>query len=41
MLGKVASGQESHGFPPGYYLLTFSLFLWPFGALAPKAGWRR
>ena len=38
MLGKVASGQESHGFPPGYYLLTFSLFLWPFGALATEGG---
>ena len=36
MLGKVASGQESHGFPPGYYVLTFSLFLWPFGALATR-----
>ncbi len=38
MLGKVASGQESHGFPPGYYLLTFSLFVWPFGALATEGG---
>ena len=38
MLGKVASGQESHGFPPGYYVLTFSLFLWPFGALATEGG---
>jgi 4-amino-4-deoxy-L-arabinose transferase-like glycosyltransferase len=34
MLDKVSSGQETHGFPPGYYVLTFSLFLWPFGALA-------
>ena len=38
MLGKVVSGQESHGFPPGYYVLTFSLFLWPFGALAAEGG---
>ena len=37
-MGKVASGQESHGFPPGYYVLTFSLFLWPFGALATEGG---
>ncbi len=38
MLGKVASGQESHGFPPGYYTLTYSLMLWPFGAVALKGG---
>lgn len=38
MLGKVAGGQESHGFPPGYYVLTFSLMLWPFGALALDGG---
>ena len=41
MLGKVASGQELHGFPPGYYVLTFSLFLWPFGALATQGGLAR
>jgi 4-amino-4-deoxy-L-arabinose transferase-like glycosyltransferase len=38
LMGKVASGQESHGFPPGYYVLTFSLFLWPFGAMATEGG---
>jgi 4-amino-4-deoxy-L-arabinose transferase-like glycosyltransferase len=38
MLGKVAGGQESHGFPPGYYVLTYSLFLWPFGAVAFEGG---
>jgi 4-amino-4-deoxy-L-arabinose transferase-like glycosyltransferase len=38
MLGKVTGGQESHGFPPGYYVLTYSLFLWPFGALALEGG---
>jgi 4-amino-4-deoxy-L-arabinose transferase-like glycosyltransferase len=38
MLGKVSSGQESHGFPPGYYVLTYSLFLWPFGAMALEGG---
>ncbi|MDW6026220.1 glycosyltransferase family 39 protein [Mesorhizobium sp. BAC0120] len=38
MMGKVASGQESHGFPPGYYVLTYSLFLWPFGAMALEGG---
>ena len=34
MLSKVASGQESHGFPPGYYLLLMPLTLWPASALA-------
>jgi 4-amino-4-deoxy-L-arabinose transferase-like glycosyltransferase len=38
MLGKVAGGQESHGFPPGYYVLTYSLLLWPFGAVALEGG---
>jgi 4-amino-4-deoxy-L-arabinose transferase-like glycosyltransferase len=31
---KVASGQESHGFPPGFYLLLMPLTLWPASALA-------
>ncbi|MDF2370517.1 MAG: glycosyltransferase family 39 protein [Rhizobiaceae bacterium] len=34
MLGKVAGGQESHGAPPGYYILTYSLYMWPFGLIA-------
>ena len=38
MLGKVADGQESHGQPPGFYVLTYSLFLWPFGLAALGAG---
>ena len=38
MLGKAVSGQESHGFPPGYYFLTYSLMLWPFGAMALQGG---
>ena len=33
LLGKVVEGQESHGFPPGYYFVAFSLFMWPFGLL--------
>ena len=32
------SGQESHGAPPGYYLLLFWLTFWPAATLA---GWRR
>ncbi|QKC73952.1 glycosyltransferase family 39 protein [Mesorhizobium loti] len=38
MLGKVASGEESHGLPPGFYMLTYSLFMWPFGLIAVSAG---
>lgn len=26
---KVSSGQESHGFPPGYYSFLLIIFLWP------------
>lgn len=29
LLKKVGSGQESHGFPPGYYLLTTFILFWP------------
>lgn len=28
-LGKVASGQQAHGLPPGYYLLVFLIAFWP------------
>ncbi|MCP4315614.1 MAG: glycosyltransferase family 39 protein [Hyphomicrobiales bacterium] len=38
MLGKVAGGQESHGAPPGYYILTYSLYMWPFGQVAIVGG---
>jgi 4-amino-4-deoxy-L-arabinose transferase-like glycosyltransferase len=38
MLNKVAQGEESHGLPPGFYMLTYSLFMWPFGLIAVGAG---
>ncbi len=38
MLGKVAQGEESHGLPPGFYVLTYSLFMWPFALIALGAG---
>jgi 4-amino-4-deoxy-L-arabinose transferase-like glycosyltransferase len=38
LLGKVATGQESHGAPPGYYMLIFSLFIWPMPVIAVQAG---
>ncbi|ESY55415.1 MULTISPECIES: glycosyltransferase family 39 protein [unclassified Mesorhizobium] len=38
MLGKVAQGEESHGVPPGFYVLTYCLFMWPFGLMALGAG---
>lgn len=40
MLFKVASGQESHGFPPGFYLLLAPLTLWPASAMAGVAFFR-
>ncbi len=43
MLAKVASGQEAHGAPPGYYLLLFFLTFWPGAVLAAPAApmvWR-
>jgi 4-amino-4-deoxy-L-arabinose transferase-like glycosyltransferase len=37
MLDKVASGQEAHGAPPGYYLLLFWVTFWPGAVLAGLA----
>lgn len=34
LLAKVASGQESHGAPPGYYLALFWVTFWPTAPLA-------
>ena len=40
MLGKVASGQQSHGLPPGTYLLLYWLTFWPAaGLVIPAATW--
>jgi len=42
LLGKVATGQQSHGAPPGYYLLAFPLTFWPgslFAAVAVPFVW--
>lgn len=36
-LGKVAQGQQSHGAPPGYYLLAFWITAWPFAAFLATA----
>jgi 4-amino-4-deoxy-L-arabinose transferase-like glycosyltransferase len=44
LLGKVATGQQAHGAPPGYYLATFPLTFWPgslFAALAVPFAWAR
>lgn len=43
LMSKVVSGQESHGFPPGYYLLLMPLTLWPaslFAGLAMYGAWK-
>lgn len=37
LLGKVAAGQEAHGAPPGYYLLTVWVTFWPFAFLIAAA----
>lgn len=42
-LGKVASGQEAHGLPPGYHLLVFLIAFWPgsyFAASVLPQVWR-
>ena len=44
LLGKVATGQQAHGAPPGYYVLLFALTFWPgslFAALAVPFAWAR
>ena len=43
-LGKVAQGQQAHGFPPGYYLGVFAASFWPgslFAVLALPYAWSR
>ncbi|HET7913023.1 MAG TPA: glycosyltransferase family 39 protein [Pseudolabrys sp.] len=43
MLGKVTSGQEAHGAPPGYYFVLFWVTFWPgsvLAGLAAPAIWR-
>ena len=35
--GKLASGQQAHGLPPGYHLLAFGLAFWPGSLLAVLA----
>jgi 4-amino-4-deoxy-L-arabinose transferase-like glycosyltransferase len=37
LVSKLASGQESHGAPPGYYLALFWITFWPGAALAALA----
>ncbi|HET7679395.1 MAG TPA: glycosyltransferase family 39 protein [Xanthobacteraceae bacterium] len=42
LFAKVASGQESHGAPPGYYLALFWVTFWPAAPLtllAASAAW--
>lgn len=43
LLGKVATGQQAHGAPPGYHLLAFNLAFWPaslFAVLAMPHIWQ-
>jgi len=44
LLAKIFSGQETHGAPPGYYLVLFWLTFWPaapLAAVAAPAVWRQ
>ncbi|MBW1786315.1 MAG: glycosyltransferase family 39 protein [Deltaproteobacteria bacterium] len=44
LLPKIVSGHESHGFPPGYYLLLMSVTCWPMSIFTLPAAfhaWRR
>ena len=36
LFNKVKSGQESHGFLPGYYTLLIFLFFWPGSIFLPS-----
>src|SRR5262249_48989341 len=38
LVDKVTSGQETHGAPPGFYLLLFWVTFWPVAVLAGVAG---
>jgi 4-amino-4-deoxy-L-arabinose transferase-like glycosyltransferase len=43
LLSKIFRGQETHGAPPGYYLLLFWITFWPaapLAAVAAPAVWR-
>ncbi len=40
LFSKVASGQESHGFPPGYYLLLVWATFWPASSFLVPGLWR-
>jgi 4-amino-4-deoxy-L-arabinose transferase-like glycosyltransferase len=37
LLAKVVSGQESHGAPPGYFIVLFFITFWPASILAGMA----
>jgi 4-amino-4-deoxy-L-arabinose transferase-like glycosyltransferase len=40
LFGKIQEGQQSHGFPPGYYLVVFALTMWPFALETLRGGLR-
>lgn len=39
LIPKLISGQESHGAPPGYYILLFTSLFWPSSLYAFRAIW--
>ena len=38
LFGKIVSGQDFQSAWPGYYILTYSLYMWPFGLVAVVGG---
>ena len=36
LFNKLKSGQESHGFPPGYYFILIFIFFWPGSIFFPS-----
>ena len=40
LFGKIQGGQQSHGFPPGYYLVTYALTMWPYAVETLRGGLR-
>ena len=40
LFGKIQGGQQSHGFPPGYYLVTYALTMWPYAVEILRGGLR-
>jgi len=38
MFAKIQGGEQSHGFPPGYYIVIYALTMWPFALETLRGG---